>query len=88
MKFHHVRITDKQNRISPNGGACVAYQVNPNTGLVEYATARCNPHDNYNKAYGRAKASGRLKSQQYKHYFNGNESEFIKYYENYYQTIS
>lgn len=44
-------------------GATVAYMVGP-TGS-NYAIAYCGPHDNYNKALGRAKSSGRLLSEKY-----------------------
>lgn len=42
-------------------GATVAYVVGENG--ISYSIAYCGPHDNYNKAYGRIKAAGRLLSR-------------------------
>jgi hypothetical protein len=45
------------------GGFTVAFREV--TDGVEYAYAFCSPKDNFNKALGRTKASGRLESPAY-----------------------
>ena len=72
--FMHIRNIDGLNRISNFGGATVAYREVP-TG-VEYAEAWCSDRDNFNKAYGRAKAAGRLNSERYVRRFDGTFSQF------------
>lgn len=74
VHFMHVRNFDISNRISNFGGATVAYREVP--GGVEYATAKCHDRDNFNKAYGRAKAQGRLNSVHYRSMFMGSFNEF------------
>jgi len=70
IKYLHYRNFDgevctKSNKQipSPRLGATVAYMTGP-TG-TNFAIAYCGPHDNYNKALGRAKSSGRLLSERY-----------------------
>lgn len=62
-KFLHYREVDEEGKVLPNGGATVAYVVGENGS--SYAFAYCSPCDNYSKAYGRAKSSGRLLSNDY-----------------------
>lgn len=65
-KFVHFRLTQYDVRgfnivpvgISPQGGATVAYTEKD--GKMYAAAAYCNPNDNFNFAYGRNKAAGRL----------------------------
>ena len=65
-KFMHFRLAEYDMRefsltpvgISPQGGATVAYTEKD--GKLFAATACCNPKDNFNYAYGRNKAAGRL----------------------------
>lgn len=70
VKFLHYRrweevVVGERVGMSPTArqGATVAYMVGP-TGS-NYAIAYCGPHDNYSKALGRAKSSGRLLSERY-----------------------
>jgi hypothetical protein len=72
--FMHVRNIDSADRISNFGGATIAYQEVP--GGVEYAGSWCSPRENFNKAYGRAKAKGRLNSDAYRCKFSGSFQEF------------
>ena len=44
------------------GGTTVAYRLN-DSGLIEYGIAYCSPFENYNKKFGRNKATGRLNSE-------------------------
>lgn len=63
--FIHIRVKTPQGNILPNGGTTIAFQHDENSNNILYAIAQCNPHDNYNKAYGRMKAAGRLKSDKF-----------------------
>ena len=72
--FMHVRNVDSADRISNFGGATIAYREVP--GGVEFAESWCSVRDNFNKAYGRAKASGRLNSANYVRRFSGTFSQF------------
>lgn len=59
IQFYHRR--SKTNGVVDNrGGATIAYTTDGNDVL--YAIARCSPVDNFRKAFGRCKASGRLHS--------------------------
>ncbi len=60
IKFMHYRNIDDAGEVVPSGGTTVAYVEEENG--TRLAFARCSPYDNYNKSYGRAKASGRLKA--------------------------
>lgn len=56
--FMHFRDIDERGNINSHAGATVATKVE---GPFLYAAvAFCNPKDNYNSHYGRAKAQGRL----------------------------
>lgn len=72
--FMHIRNLDRNGNISNYGGTTVAYREVP--GGVEFAEAWCSNRDNFNKAYGRAKAAGRLNSDNYRQFFSGNFSQF------------
>jgi hypothetical protein len=72
--FMHVRNVDSRDRISNFGGATIAYREVP--GGVEFAESWCSDRDNFNKAYGRAKAQGRLNSSNYRRTFAGSFVEF------------
>jgi len=61
-KFMHIRHM-QEGVVSGKGGCTVAYSEITKGNFV-YAIAHCHPHDNYNKALGRAKAAGRLKSKK------------------------
>ena len=74
--FMHVRNLDERNQVSNFGGITVAYREIP--GGVEFAEAWCSPRDNFNKAYGRAKAHGRLNSDRYLRRFTGTFNDFRK----------
>jgi hypothetical protein len=74
ISFLHVRNT-KDQAIDPRGGITYAYrEVSPTT--IEYAVARCSKLDNFVKAYGRTKASGRLASNTYRRVFQGTAAQF------------
>jgi len=61
MKFIHLRHMTPRGTPATHGGVTVCYQEEP-AGHISYAIARCNDNDNYCRAYGRAKAQGRLLS--------------------------
>lgn len=64
LNFLHLRNLDNKGSIDSRGGATVAFrEIQP--GVIQYAAAYCSPQDNFNKAYGRTKASGRLNSARF-----------------------
>ena len=63
-KIAHIRLKKTDNTINSNGGVTVAYEKLANN-VYKYALAFCHPHDNFSKKQGRAKATGRLKSQRF-----------------------
>jgi hypothetical protein len=69
-QFIHIRNT-VNGQIQGRGGATIAYRETANG--IEYAAAFCSPADTFNKAYGRAKAGGRLNSDTYRRVFPGND---------------
>lgn len=73
-KFIHIRNIDTTGAISPRGGWTYAYREA--NGTVEYAVAQCSSLDNFRKAYGRAKAAGRLHSPTLSRVFEGNADQF------------
>lgn len=77
-KFIHLRHTQLDGQVSPVGGVTIAYQANPN-GTVHYAVARCSMDDRFTKAQGRAKAAGRLASNnlQLVHHTMDDEQRFF-----------
>ena len=79
IKYIHYRDRDSSGAIESHGGATVAF-IDGVHG-VEYAVARCNYSDNFNKAYGRAKAAGRLASPKYRRVssFKTADDNFYKY---------
>jgi hypothetical protein len=64
LNFLHIRNLDKRGTIDCRGGATVAFRETT-PGTIQYATAFCSPQDNFNKAYGRSKAAGRLNSERF-----------------------
>jgi hypothetical protein len=72
--FMHIRNLDNDGQISNYGGTTVAYRET--SGGVEFAEAWCSNRDNFNKAYGRAKAQGRLNSDRYRRFFAGSFVQF------------
>ena len=75
IEFVHFRNFDLKGQAESRGGATVAY-IERGDGF-EYAVARCNQQDNFNKCYGRAKAAGRLASPRYNHFTTAaSRSEF------------
>ena len=65
--FVHFRIFDEATgNFSAKGGTTVAY-TEETPGNFKYAAAFCHEKDPYVKAYGRAKAAGRLKSADHAH---------------------
>lgn len=70
-KYLHLRFTKDidSTDVAACGGATVAYETSPiapdGTITVGWALAKCCEQDNYRKAVGRIKASGRLKSERY-----------------------
>ena len=77
VKFIHCRpITVVTGAIKNSGGCTVAFREVSDG--IEYATAWCSPKDNFNKALGRIKAEGRLKSDQYRKHTTLNFTDFIK----------
>jgi hypothetical protein len=72
--FMHVRNVDASDQISNFGGTTIAYREVP--GGVEFAESWCSIRDNFNKAYGRAKAQGRLNSPDWRRTFTGTFKEF------------
>lgn len=72
--FMHIRNVDARGVISNFGGATIAYREID--GGVELAEAWCSNRDNFNKAYGRAKAQGRLNSPKYNRKFYGTLDQF------------
>ncbi len=72
--FMHIRNVDARGEINNFGGATIAYREIE--GGVEFAEAWCSNRDNFNKAYGRAKAQGRLNSPKYNRKFYGTFEQF------------
>lgn len=75
IHYLHLRRLDKNDNIANFGGTTIAYREGIDGG-VEFAEARCSPKDNFVKAYGRAKAAGRLNSDRHRSYFHGSFNEF------------
>ena len=93
-KFIHLRHQTKDtirdgavilNEINPCGGMTIAYQVNDGGSVIGFAPAKCHSKDNYNKQQGRAKATGRLKSEKYFVPINIDEKEFHKLMQEYWK---
>jgi hypothetical protein len=66
IKYIHYREYDIHGNLESRGGATVAFIEKPDG--IEYAVARCSYRDNFNKAYGRAKAAGRLASPRHRRF--------------------
>lgn len=77
-KYRHYRAVvrgldtegQEYEEILPNGGATIAYHrdVVGGENVYRVGVAYCNPKDNYCKRYGRAKAQGRLRQYDVRHF--------------------
>lgn len=76
VNFLHIRNTDETGNISGKGGVTIAYYEDTIAGTIGWAAARCSPQDNFNKAYGRAKAAGRLNSANHRRVCVGDVNKF------------
>ena len=65
VKYIHNRKLNQDGTITPNGGLTIAYVLGEGFKVVGWAAARCHDKDHYNKKIGRAKASGRLLSNNW-----------------------
>lgn len=75
VNFMHIRNTDQYGQVSNHGGITIAYrEVSPT--IIEFAVAKCSDKDNFNKAYGRAKAQGRMNSPAFRKNFVGTFQSF------------
>lgn len=74
VKFIHIRNFDIQGQFDPRGGFTYAYREVSDG--VEYAVAQCSSRDNFVKAYGRAKAQGRLRSPDHLRLYRGDAASF------------
>lgn len=76
IKHRHYRVV-KDNVINSRGGATLAYTDNGD-GTFVGALAYCNPKDNYNRAYGRAKSAGRLKQNSAHNFTLTDDDKFFQ----------
>ena len=77
MKVNYIhRRYIKDNVIHNRGGSTVAFRELGN-GFIEYATSYCSPKDNFNKKFGRIKATGRLSSNIHRKVVHMSWSEFF-----------
>jgi len=60
--IHHFRLIDRQNEVSPRGGATVAIEET-DEGVYTFAVSCCSPADSFVKKVGRLKATKRLLAQ-------------------------
>lgn len=74
VKFVHIRYTNEDGSVSARGGHTIAYREAGDR--IEYACAHCSAGDVFNKAYGRAKAQGRLNSDRFRREFENNLDRF------------
>lgn len=65
VSYLHLRNVTPDGKIMSRGGTTVAF-IETAPGEVEFAEAWCSPADNFNKAYGRTKATGRLNSPRFR----------------------
>lgn len=65
VSYLHLRNVTVEGEIMGRGGTTVAF-LETAPGVVEFAEAWCSPADNFNKAYGRTKAAGRLNSLRFR----------------------
>lgn len=63
--FLHLRNITPTGEIDSRGGITVAFRET-SPGTIEFASAYCSPVDNFSKAYGRIKATGRLNSDRFR----------------------
>ena len=76
VKFIHCRPITVTGKIKNSGGCTVAFREVSDG--IEFATAWCSPKDNFNKAFGRVKAEGRLNSDHYRKHSSLSFTDFIK----------
>jgi hypothetical protein len=67
VKFFHLRPRNDKGEVMP-GGVTVAYHKTDGFPGYVYALSICNPRDNFNRKFGRAKSQGRLNSPTYRHH--------------------
>lgn len=79
VKFLHYRYLDPSagNAIDPRGGATVAYTI-INDEKIRFAVAKCSAKDNFNRNYGRIRATGKLSSRNQRDTFEGPVDDFIE----------
>lgn len=77
IKYRHYRVKAGTDNVNSRGGATLAYTDNGD-GTVVGALAYCNPKDNYCKAYGRAKSSGRLKQNAVHNFALTDDDKFFR----------
>jgi hypothetical protein len=70
VSYLHLRNVTPEGEIMSRGGTTVAFRETQ-PGVVEFAEAWCSPADNFNKAYGRTKATGRLNSPRFRRVAQG-----------------
>lgn len=73
-KFLHYRSKLPDGTYNARGGVTVAYTTDGNR--IKFAKAQCHAADNYDKAAGRARATGRLGSALASTFY-GTEAEFV-----------
>lgn len=67
LKLRHVRSINQDGVIRNRGGATVSAEVNADTGeVVKFFVAYCSPRDNFNRAYGKIKATNRMQPNHLK----------------------
>lgn len=60
IKYIHLRCHNQYGDLLAKGGVTIAYTIDGN--IVNYAFAKCNKHDHFDRRVGRVKAAGRLSS--------------------------
>lgn len=75
ISFIHRRVV-VNGSIHNAGGSTIAFRELGN-GEIEFAEAKCSPRDNFSRAAGRVKASGRLDSDRYRRVTTSTWDDFI-----------
>lgn len=60
VRFHHIRVIDNNDELSPQGGLTIAYYIDHDANRVVAALSICSPDDLFNKAEGRNLSVARL----------------------------
>lgn len=77
-KISYIHRRRKVNGVIHNaGGSTIAFREISN-GQIEYAEAKCSPRDNFSRAVGRVKATGRLSSDRYRKVAHCSWDHFIQ----------